>query len=254
MAWPVLGERHLQNASGRGSIAPAEQPRIVPVWPVLGAKRALAVEHAERLAERLAEQPAKKQKLQTRQEHDNLKFDTVFRGKGLPQEVEALVMGYATLPLQHQLFEKKYGKQLAVYTGDIPVSGWHPKIRSTTRERYGWCVFEKPDNRRFPWFTSTPPVKQCTQASMQPLVGKEVLVRYQNKAGKVTIMDPKTVDEVFHDRMTIREQSYGPNSSRPSPFTIWYTGIQSVVLFVDMKLHEDTFGRVYSMSKQRFIY
>ena len=195
-------------------------------WPVLGAKR---------VQEKQAAQPAKKQKIVS--SRNNLKFDTLFRGKGLPQEVEALVMGYAT-PLHYQLCEKKYGKQLAVYNGQLFVSDWHPRIQSTTRARHGWSVFDASRiNTTFaPLYIQLlpmPPIEQCTADSMRPLVGKQVLIRYKNAAGKVTIMSPKFVIEVFHGSMAISD-----NDPRvcTDQFTISYKGILSLDLFVDVKI------------------
>ena len=193
-------------------------------WPILGAKR---------VPEKQVEQPAKKQKIV----RNDLKFDTVFRGKGLPQEVEALVMRYAT-PLHYQLFEKKYGKQLAIYKGRLFVSDWHPRIQSKTCTRHGWAMFDA--FRINTTFVSLymhlrppPSIKQCTADSMRPLVGKQVLIRYKNAAGKVTIMDPKIVIGVFHGSMTISNND--PSVRTVDQFSIAYKGVLSIDLFVDIK-------------------
>ena len=206
-------------------------------WPVLGAKR---------VQEKQAAQPAKKQKIVS--SRNNLKFDTLFRGKGLPQEVEALVMGYAT-PLHYQLCEKKYGKQLAVYTGQLFVSDWHPRIQSTTRARHGWSVFDASRINmtvRQQQLIPMPPIKQCTADSMRPLVGKEVLIRYKNAADKVTTMGPKFVIEVFHGSMTI--SLFDPSESKAGKFTISYKGILSLDLFVDVRIGDGVVRRDPSRS------
>lgn len=195
-------------------------------WPILGTKR---------VPEKQVEQPAKKQKTV----RNDLKFDTVFRGKGLPQEVEALVMGYAT-PLHYQLFEKKYGKQLAIYNGRLFVSDWHPRIQSKTCTRHGWAMFDASRiNATFMYtlLQPPPPIKQCTADSMRPLVGKQVLIHYKNAAGRVTIMDPKFVIEVFHGSMTISNND--PSVRTVDQFTIAYKGILSIDLFVDIKIGDD---------------
>ena len=185
-------------------------------WPILGTKR---------VPEKQVEQPAKKQKTV----RNDLKFDTVFRGKGLPQEVEALVMGYAT-PLHYQLFEKKYGKQLAIYEGRVFVGN--------TCTRHRWAMFDA--FRINTTFVSLymhlrppPSIQQCTADSMRPLISKQVLIRYKNAAGKVTVMDPKFVIEVFHGSMTISNND--PSVRTVDQFTIAYKGIMSIEFFVDIK-------------------
>jgi len=218
-------------------------------WPVLGAKRAAAdaAKRAAIVAE--PEPPQKRPKIPTRQRPDNLKLDTLFRGKALPIEIEAVITEFA-LPLKYQLFKEKYGKPLAVHTGEMFVNGWHPRIASTTRERYGWAVFEQPGITLYP-VHKAPPITQCTQAAMKPLIGKEVLVRYQKKTGAVTLMAPKRVIDAFCGYMTLGHTMDDPDDRR-SHFDVCYSGVLAVDLFVDIPLHETIHG-IYSKSKGRYV-
>ena len=219
MAWPVLGERHFQNASGRGASVPVEQPRIVQAWPVLGAKRAKAADEAKNQTE--AEPPAKKRK--TRQEHDILKFDTVLRGKGLPLEVQALVKEYAALPEQFERYKQQYGSIVANYEGWCCSNGSHDL--NCNWLVFQWVLFSVPQSVSLRGVHGV--IQKCTRQSLEQLKDKQIKMVYKNAAGHVTNMYPKVVKEVLEDRLILQNGQM--------LFPVMYTRILHIRLFVGVR-------------------
>ena len=174
-------------------------------WPVLGRKRSLPAQ----------EKPAKKPK---KLGHWSFKLATVFGKFQLPEEVEARVEAFVTPP-QFMAFREKYGSQIAQYCGPGFVSGWHPRIASTTRARYIWDAF---------WQESGTLRKKM----VQPLEGKMVLIVYRNKQGNTTRMDPKRVTRAGPYSMFV---DHGPNNAAHG-FTLSYAGVQAITLYVDVRL------------------
>ena len=176
-------------------------------WPVLGRKRSLPAQ----------EKPAKKPK---KLGHWSFKLAMVFGKFQLPEEVEARVEAFVTPP-QFKAFREKYGSQVAQYCGPGFVSGWHPRIASTTRSRYIWDAFWRSQE------SGTLSMKQ-----VEPLKGKMILIVYRNKQGNTTRMNPKRVTNAGPYSMTVDE---GPDAARHG-FTLSYAGVQSITLYVDMRL------------------
>ena len=176
-------------------------------WPVLGRKRALPAQE---------EKPAKKPK---KLAHWNFKLATVFGKFQLPEEVEARVEAFAMRP-QFKAFREKYGSQVAMYRGHGFVSDWHPRIASKTRERYIWEAFSKNI------------LDTLTRKTVETLEGKMVLIIYRNKQGSTMRMDPKRVTHAGPYSMAV---DHGPGYDG-SEFTLSYTGVQRIDLYVDVRL------------------
>ena len=178
-------------------------------WPVLGRKRSLPAQ----------EKPAKKPK---KLGHWSFKLATVFGKFQLPEEVEARVEAFVTPP-QFKAFREKYGSQVAQYCGPGFVSGWHPRIASTTRERYIWEVF---------WRSRESGTPNLNMKAVEPLEGKMVLIVYRNKQGNTTRMDPKRVTHAGPYSMVV---DHGANTAAHG-FTLSYTGVQAISLYADVRL------------------
>ena len=183
-------------------------------WPTLG--RVAACKRS------LQDEPRPAKKTRKAQYHWNMKLATLFQKKGLPETIEKAIADYA-IPKQFTKFLELYGQQRARYWGRGFVSGWHPRIASTTTKRYIWSVFhvgtaENGHNIDEPMDIQT----------AKPLEGRTVLINYCNKRGNITKMDPKQVVHVAHNRMLLCSPHAG------GEFWVYYQGILSVDLFVDL--------------------
>ena len=177
-------------------------------WPVLGRKRALPAQE---------EKTAKKPKTMA---HWNFKLATVFGKFQLPEEVEAMIEAFATPP-QFKAFREKYGSQVAQYCGPGFVSGWHPRVASTTRSRYIWDAF---------WRSQESGTHNLSMKQVEPLEGKMALIVYRNKQGNTTRMNPKRVTNAGPYSMTVDE---GPDTAEHG-FTLSYAGVENIDLHVDV--------------------
>ena len=65
----------------------------------------------------------------------------------------------------------------------------------------------------------------------KPLEGRMVLIIYRNRHGNVTKMYPKRVVHAEKDRMQVDE---GPDTTAGG-FNLYYQGVQSIELFVDVR-------------------
>ncbi len=204
MEWPVLGRKR----------APAEQRAME--WPVLGRKRALPTQEEKPAKSATRASTAGKPKTMA---HWNFKLATVFGKFQLPEEVEAMIEAFAMRP-QFKAFREKYGSQVAMYHGRGFVSDWHPRIASKTRERYIWEAFSKNI------------LDTLTRKTVETLEGKMVLIIYRNKQGSTTRMDPKRVTHAGPYSMAV---DHGPGYDG-SEFTLSYTGVQRIDLYVDVRL------------------
>ena len=193
-------------------------------WPVLG-KRKTPTETRVEIA-------PKKTKI-LKQQHQNLKFDTLFRAKTLLPEVEDLIMEFAT-PKQYKLFQQKYGNTAAKYEGEQFVAGSNWGVPSTTMKQYTWVMFNVL-TCKLPCsiFECPGVVARCNENLMTPLVGKEVLVIYKNRRNDITMMDPKTVVSVHSNTMVLRACH---STDVANSFTISYSGILKIRLFIYMKI------------------
>ena len=126
---------------------------------------------------------------------------------------------------QFQLFVKKYGTQRAQYCGQGFVPGWHPKIASTTRDRYIWFAFS---TTMLDYYRQWPETMDMETA--KPLESRMVLITYRNKEGHVTQMDPK---RVVYAAKNLLHVDHGPDTTAKG-FTLSYRGVISIELFVDM--------------------
>ena len=189
-------------------------------WPVLGRSRMAACKRS--LPE---DEPGHGKKPRKTQCHWNMKLATLFKKKSLPETIEKAIEEYM-MPKQFCRFLAKYGQQTARYCGRGFVSGWHPRVASTTWERFIWSVFhvgtaENGHNLGDPMDLQI----------AKPLEGRMVLIVYRNRHGNITQMYPKRVVNASHNRMLIDD---GPEAGIPGEFHVYYQGIQSIDLYVDM--------------------
>jgi hypothetical protein len=153
-----------------------------------------------------------------------MKLAIVFKAKEIPGDIQKLIEEFA-IEKQFQLFVKKYGMQRAQYGGRGFVSGWHPRIASTTRDRYIWFAFSTTMleyNRQWP--------ETMDMETAKPLESRMVLITYRNKEGHVTQMDPK---RIVCAAKTLLHVDHGPDTTAKG-FTLSYRGVISIELFVDV--------------------
>jgi hypothetical protein len=230
MEWPVLGRK-------RSLVEPTEPPSKKTTSALV-----LQSGHSGRKVQTrlfFAEPPTKPS---VKQRHWNLKLESVTAGRNLPEAIEKLIEGFF-LSDHNRKFHDKYGNVRALYIGQGAISSWHPKVPSTIRERHVWDVF--PAGQHDPMYLRDGSVRElskvwkCEGPAPKPLItnektmaslqGKEALIVYKNRAGKTTPMDPKRIVEVRRHSMSVADGLSG------SPFTLSYTGIQSVHLYIDLR-------------------
>ena len=202
-------------------------------WPVLGRNRA----QPGKRSVPTEEEPRQSKKRQTQpDQHWNMKLAIVFKAKAVPEGLQKMIEEFA-IPERFMRFFKKYGTQRAQYCGQGFVPGWHPKIASTTRDRYIWFAFSKIlDSHRLGPETTTmldyyrqwPETMDMETA--KPLESRMVLITYRNKEGHVTQMDPKRVVCAARDSMQV---DHGPHTTAEG-FTLSYRGVISIRLYVDV--------------------
>ena len=79
--------------------------------------------------------------------------------------------------------------------------------------------------KKFVVWRNYPPCPEMTRSVMEPLLGKEILVNYKNRAGKVTEMYPKVVRTLFSNSAILGD----PDDPRGTKqFTISPSGIQQI--------------------------
>ena len=186
-------------------------------WPVLG--RARVATRKRCLPE---DQPGPSKKPRKEQCHWNMKLAMIFEKKQLPEVVEKLIEEYAF----HEKFRKffaSYGIQRAMYAGPGFVSGWHPRVACTKRDRYIWCIFSTSRMDVYRLWPNT-----MDMATAKPLEGRTVLIVYRNRHGNITRMDPKRVLFASAERMHLDD---GPDTVG---FNVYYSGVMSIDLFVDI--------------------
>jgi len=149
-----------------------------------------------------------------------MKLATVFEGKDIPEELKKKIEEFA-IPQRFLRFFEKYGPRQALYDGIGFVSDWHPRIASTTRDRYTWLAFS---TTRMEW-----PETMNMQIAKQ-LEGSMVLIVYRNSRGSMTRMDPKRVGFAANEYMHV---DYGTGAAAGG-FTLSYRGIVSITLYVDV--------------------
>lgn len=194
-------------------------------WPVLGRSRAQPGKRSLPTETEDAEPgPSNKRRQTQPRRHWNMKLATVFRGKGVPEELQKTIEDFA-IPEQFKRFLSKYGPQRAQYDGRGFVSDWHPRILSTTRDRYKWTAFSTTRLNVYRLWPET-----MNKQTAKPLEGRTVLVKYRNKQGNTTRMDPKRVVFAADGYMSV---DCGPGTTGTS-FTLSYRGVESIELFVDV--------------------
>ena len=189
-------------------------------WPVLGRNRA----QPGKRSVPTEEEPRQSKKRQTQpDQHWNMKLAIVFKAKAVPEGLQKMIEEFA-IPERFMSFFKKYGTQRAQYCGQGFVPGWHPKIASTTRDRYIWFAFSKIlDSHRLGPET-------VTMETVKPLEGHRVLIVYCKQSGHFTYMDPKRVVYAARDSMQV---DHGPHTTAEG-FTLRYRGVISIRLYVDV--------------------
>ena len=190
-------------------------------WPVLGRNRAQPSKRSF---------PTEEEPRQSKKRHWNMKLTIVFRAKAVPEELQKMIEEFA-IPKQFQRFFKKYGTQRAHYDGRGFVSGWHPRIASTTRDRYIWCVFASP---AFSMTSYRLLPKTMTMETAKPLEGHMVLIVYRKESGHITRMDPKRVVYAAKDSMHVDHGPIFIPDTTAGGFTLSYRGVISIDLFVDV--------------------
>jgi hypothetical protein len=157
-----------------------------------------------------------------------MKLATVFKAKEVPEVLQKIIEEFA-IKKQFQLFYEKYGTQRAQYCARGFVQGWHPNIASTTRERFAiryiWFAFS---TTMLDYYRQWPETMDMETAKR--MEGHMVLITYRNRSGNVTRMDPKRVTHASRDSMWV---DHGPGATAGG-FTLNYTGIISIELFVDV--------------------
>lgn len=178
-------------------------------WPTLG--RVAACKRS------LQDEPRPAKKTRKAQYHWNMKLAMLFQKKGLPEIIEKAIADYA-IPKQFTKFLELYGQQRARYWGLGFVSGWHPRVASTTKDRFIWRYLHRHGDLCEP----------LDRESAKSLKGRTVLIVYRNRLNRITKMNPKRVVDAAQDRMRIDD---GPNTEG---FNVYYQGIFSIDLFVDL--------------------
>ena len=186
-------------------------------WPVLGRSRAVT-----RKRSLPGDEPGPSKKPRKKQCHWNMKLAMIFEKKQIPEIIEKLIEEYA-IQEKFRKFFASYGPQRAMFNGRGFVSDWHPRIASTTRDRYIWCIFCTSRMDVYRLWKDT-----MDMATAKPLEGRMVLIVYRNRRGNITRMDPKRVILAAHDRMHI---DCGPNTTG---FNVYYSGVLSIDLYVDL--------------------
>ena len=82
-------------------------------------------------------------------------------------------------------------------------------------------------SKKFVYWRRGFPCPEMTRSVMEPLLGKEMLMTYRNRAGKVTEMYPKVVRELFSSSAVLEDPV-----TVPTRFTISLSGIQQIRLEV----------------------
>lgn len=125
---------------------------------------------------------------------------------GMPTSAADIVKGFAMQP-QFAAFGAKNGHVApAVYTGQIFVSGWHPRVACDRRRRFGWSC----DDLRY-------------------FVGKELLIAYRLvKSAFGTSEYVKTLVEAFRERIVV--------SNGHSQFSLQRDRLLRVTAFVDVPI------------------
>ena len=183
-------------------------------WPVLGRSR---TQPGKRSSSSTIEDEPQSKRRQVQPRHWNMKLATVFKAKAVPEVLQKMIEEFA-IKKQFQLFVKKYGTQRAQYGGRGFVSGWHPRIASTTRDRYIWFAFS---TTMLDYYRQWPETMDMEVAKR--MEGHMVLITY-----RITKMNPKRV--VFAARHSMNVDN-GPNTTG---FTLSYRGVISIELFVDV--------------------
>ena len=184
-------------------------------WPVLGRDRAATRKRS------VEKEPGPSKKPRKKQGHWNMKLAMI--STKLPEVVEKLIEEYA-FQEKFRKFFASYGPQRALYNGRGFVSDWHPRIASTTRDRYIWIAFCSAMSVYGTWNET------MGVAVAKPLEGRMVLIVYRNRRGNITRMDPKRVVIAAHERMQV---DCGPNTTAGA-FNVYYSGVISIDLYVDV--------------------
>jgi len=191
-------------------------------WPVLGRSRTQPP--GKRSSSSTIEDEPQSKKRQVQPRHWNMKLATVFKAKALPEVLQKMIEEFA-IKKQFQLFVKKYGTQRAQYGGRGFVSGWHPRIASTTRDRYIWFAFS---TTMLDYYRQWPETMDMEVAKR--MEGHMVLITYRNKDGHITKMNPKRIVCAAKNLLHV---DHGPDTTGKG-FTLSYRGVISIELFVDV--------------------
>ena len=175
-------------------------------WPTLG-KRAAPTE-----------QPAKKQR-RREMRHWNLKLHLLLdklSTADMDKRIEAFF-----IPKWVIAYKEKFGDLRCVQS--LPTQG--PGLYRCPQA----AMFDKTMklSKKFVYWRRGFPCPEMTRSVMEPLLGKEMLMTYQNRAGKVTEMYPKVVRQLFSSSAVLEDPG-----TVPTRFTISLSGIQQIRLEV----------------------
>lgn len=172
-------------------------------WPTLG-KRTIAP----------TEEPKKKQR-RREMRHWNLKLHLLLdklSTADMDKRIEAFF-----IPKWVIAYKEKFGDLRCVQS--LPTQG--PGLYRCPQA----AMFDKTMklSKKFVYWRRGFPCPEMTRSVMEPLLGKEMLMTYQNRAGKVTEMYPKVVRELFFSSAVLEDPDCDAKR-----FTISLSGIQEI--------------------------
>ena len=172
-------------------------------WPTLG-KRAIAP----------TEQPTKKQRRRALRHWNfqlHLLLDKLPTGD-LDKRIEAFF-----IPEWMRAYWEKYGSLFHIQRLPTEDLGLYRCPQA--------AIFDKTVRirKKFVVWRNTHPCPELTRSVMEPLLGKEIILTYQNRAGKVTQMYPKVVRTLFSNSAVLEDPG-----TVPTRFTISFSGVQEI--------------------------
>ena len=184
---------------------PGTSSNDIMEWPTLGKRGAIA---------KPTQQPTKKQRRRALRHWNfqlHLLLDKLPTGD-MDKRIEAFF-----IPEWMRAYRENYGTLFHIQR--LPTEG---------RGLYGCpqaALYDKTVRlrKKFVVWRNYPPCPELTRSVMEPLLGKEMILTYQNRAGKVTEMYPKVVRTLFSNSAVLEDPDCDAKR-----FTISFSGIQEI--------------------------
>ena len=181
------------------------------MWPTLGKRGAIA---------KPAEQPTKKARRRELRNR-NLKLHLVFEAGDIPEALEEKIAAYFH-PKWLTAFWQKFGDLRCAQS--LPTQG--PGLYRCPQAAM-FDEITRMSKKFVYWSREFPRGPTITRSIMEPLLGKEILLTYANRAGKTTEMYPKVVKAVFANSARLACPD-NPDQA----FTISFDGVWHIFLEV----------------------